>query len=84
MTRLATLKHLASKNADYGAAEACLTFEHDELTMKPTLDEQGRLIPREDYRLSTLNCSGEEFAVACMCSNLRYGKNQPYHAGLDF
>ena len=76
MTRLATLKHLCSKNADYGAAEAYLTFEHDEFTMKPTLDEQGRLIPREDYRLSTLNCGGEDFAVACMRSNLRYGKNQ--------
>ena len=73
---MATLKHLGSKNADYGAAEAYLTFEHDEFTMKPTLDEQGRLIPREDYRLSTLNCGGEDFAVACMRANLRYGKNQ--------
>ena len=73
---MATLKHLGSKNADYGAAEAYLTFEHDEFTMKPTLDEQGRLIPREDYRLSTLNCGGEDFAVACMRSNLRYGKSQ--------
>ena len=73
---MATLKHLGSKNADYGAAEAYLTFEHDEFTMKPTLDEQGRLIPREDYRLSTLNCGEEDFAVACMRSNLRYGKNQ--------
>ena len=34
--------------------------------MKPVLDETGRLIPREDYRLSTLNCDGEDFAVACM------------------
>ncbi len=51
-------------------------IEHDEFTMKPTLDEQGRLIPREDYRLSTLNCGEEDFAVACMRSNLRYGKNQ--------
>ena len=73
---MATLKHLGSKNADYGAAEVYLTFEHDEFTMKPTLDEQGRLISREDYRLSTLNCGGEDFAVACMRSNLRYGKNQ--------
>ncbi len=44
--------------------------------MKPVLDETGRLIPREDYRLSTLNCGGEDFAVACMRANLRYGKNQ--------
>ena len=33
-------------------------------------------IPREDYRLSTLNCGGEDFAVACMRANLRYEKNQ--------
>ncbi|MFR8604876.1 MAG: relaxase/mobilization nuclease domain-containing protein, partial [Agathobacter rectalis] len=73
---MATLKHINSKNADYGAAEQYLLFEHDEFTMKPVLDETGRLIPREDYRLSTLNCGGEDFAVACMRANLRYGKNQ--------
>ena len=76
MTLLATFKHISSKNADYGAAEAYLTFEHDEFTMKPTLDENGRLIPREDYRISSLNCGGEDFAVACMRANLRYEKNQ--------
>ena len=73
---MATLKHINSKNADYGAAEQYLLFEHDEFTMKPVLDETGRLIPREDYRLSTLNCGGEDFAVACMRANLRYEKNQ--------
>ena len=73
---MATFKHISSKNADYGAAEQYLTFEHDEFTMKPTLDENGRLVPREDYRLATLNCGDEDFAIACMRSNLRYGKNQ--------
>ena len=73
---MATLKRINSKNADYGAAEQYLLFEHDEFTMKPVLDETGRLIPREDYRLSTLNCGGEDFAVACMRANLRYEKNQ--------
>lgn len=33
---MATFKHISSKNADYGAAEQYLTFEHDEFTMKPT------------------------------------------------
>ena len=33
-------------------------------------------MPREDYRISTLNCGEDDFAVACMRSNLRYGKNQ--------
>ena len=73
---MAILKHISSKNADYGDAEKYLTFEHDEFTMKPTLDADGRLIPRADYRISSLNCDGEDFAVACMRSNLRYGKNQ--------
>ncbi len=26
--------------------------------MKPILDENGRLIPRDDYRISSLNCGG--------------------------
>ena len=73
---MAILKHISSKNADYGAAEQYLLVQHDEFTMKPVLDENGRLIPREDYRLSALNCNGEDFAVACMRANLRYGKNQ--------
>ena len=61
---LATFKHISTKNADYSAAEAYLTFEHDEFTMKPTLDENGRLIPRQDYRIATLNCGDEDFAIA--------------------
>ena len=73
---MATFKHISSKNADYGAAEQYLTFEHDEFTMKPVLDEKGRLVPRGDYRISALNCGGEDFAIACMRSNLKYGKNQ--------
>ena len=43
--------------------------------MKPTLDEAERLIPRQDYRLDTLNCGGEDFALSCIRANLRYGKN---------
>jgi hypothetical protein len=45
VTLLATLKHISSKNADYGAAEAISLFEHDEFTMKPVLDENGGLSP---------------------------------------
>ena len=73
---MATFKHISSKNADYGAAEQYLTFEHDEFTMKPTLDENGQIIPRTGYLISSLNCGGEDFAIACMRSNLKYGKNQ--------
>ena len=73
---LATFKHLSSKNVDYGAAEKYLLFEHDEFTNKPVFDESGRLIPRENCRFTTLNCGDEDFAIACMKSNLQYGKNR--------
>ena len=73
---MATFKHISSKNADYGAAEQYLTFEHDEFTMKPTLDGNGQIVPRTGYLISSLNCDGEDFAIACMRSNLKYGKNQ--------
>ena len=73
---MAILKHISSKNANYGDAEKYLTFEHDEFTMKPTLDGNGQLVIRDDYRISSLNCGEEDFAIACMRSNLKYGKNQ--------
>ena len=73
---LATFKHLSSKNADYAAAEKYLLFEHDEFTNKPVFDESGRLIPRENCRFATLNCGDDDFAIACMKSNLQYGKNR--------
>lgn len=72
---MATIKHISSKNADYGAAEQYLTFEHDAFTMKPVLDENGRMIPREDYRIDTVDCGGEDFAVACLRANMKYKKN---------
>ncbi len=70
---MATFIHISSKNADYGAAEQYLTFEHDEFTMKLTLDKNGRLVLRDDYRISSLNCGDEDFAIACMRSNLLPG-----------
>ena len=73
---MATFKHISSKNADYGAAEQYLTFEHDEFTMKPMLDKNGQIVPRTGYLISSLNCGDEDFAIACMRSNLHYGKNQ--------
>lgn len=87
MKPLATLKHLSSKNADYGVAEQYLTFEHDEFTGKPILDENGRLVPRQDYRISSLNCGEEDFAVSCsdevkeFCHGIRHeqGENCKCH-----
>ena len=72
---MATFKHINSKNARYSDAEKYLLFEHDEFTMRPILDDNGRLIPRQDYRIAALNCEGQDFAIACMRANLQYGKN---------
>ena len=72
---MATIKHLSSKNSDLGAAERYLIFQHDESSNKPVLDEFGHLIPREDYRIDTVLCGEEDFAIACMKTNLAYNKN---------
>lgn len=72
---LATIKHIASKNVNYGNAELYLTFQHDEFNMKPVLDEHGHYVPRESFLYQTLNCGDDDFAIACMKSNLEYGKN---------
>lgn len=72
---MATIKHISSKNADYGAAEQYLTFEHDEFNMKPVRDEAGRMVPREGYRIDTVNCGDEDFAISCLRANMQYKKN---------
>ena len=72
---MATIKHLSSKNSDLGAAERYLIFQHDESCNKPILDADGHLIPREDYRIDSVLCGDEDFAIACMKTNLAYNKN---------
>ena len=75
MNCMATLKHIASKNSDYSAAEAYLIYQHDEFTGKQLLDEQGRPMLRESYILDTLECGDFSFATACLLANRKYGKN---------
>ena len=53
MKPLATFKHISSKNANYGDAEKYLTFAHDEFTMKPTLDADGRLAQGAEFPKGT-------------------------------
>lgn len=72
---MATIKHLCSKNANYGDAESYLTFEHDEFSGKALRDKNGHLILREEYRMETLLCGEDDFAIACMRANLCYNKN---------
>jgi hypothetical protein len=72
---MATIKHVASKNADYSAAESYLIFQHDEYTGLPLLDENGNPLLRDAYLLSTLECGEEDFALACLRANRKYHKN---------
>ena len=72
---MATIKHLTSKNSNYAATESYLTFQHNEYTGLPILDEKGRPKLRDSYLLDTLECSESSFAMACLIANRKYGKN---------
>ena len=72
---MATIKHLSSKNSNYAAAENYLTFQHNEYTGLPILDEKGRPKLRDSYLLDTLECGESSFAMACLIANRKYGKN---------
>lgn len=73
---MAVIKHIASKNADYTAAERYLVFQHDEKTQKMLRDEEGYPIVRENYLLAGVNCDPYNFAAECRKVNKRYGKNK--------
>ena len=66
---MAILKHIASKNTDYGEAERYLIFQHDEYTQKPILDENGHMLIREEYYLDGINCDSFTFAAECQETN---------------
>ena len=76
---MAILKHIASKNADYGESERYLIFQHNEYTQKPVLDENGHMIIREEYYLDGVNCDPFTFAVECQETNAYFHKNQSYN-----
>jgi hypothetical protein len=73
---VAIIKHIASKNANYGAANLYLEYQHDKQTQRPILDEQGHYIPREESLISGILTTPEKFAVDCLKANLKYGQNQ--------
>ena len=74
---MAILKHIASKNADYGEAERYLIFQHDEYTQKPILDENGHMLIREEYYLDGINC--DPFTFAAECQETAPSRLQPLH-----
>lgn len=53
---MAVLKHIASKNADYGEAINYLLFQHNEENGKPILDEMGRMVLRTEYYMDGILC----------------------------
>ena len=75
-TRIIKTRVTEEEHADFMERLTAYGMNHDEFSGKPILDENGRLVPRQDYRIAALNCGGEDFAVACMRANLRYVKNQ--------
>ena len=75
---MAILKHIASKNADYGEAQRYLMYQYDELTNKPILDENGELILRKKYYMDGLNCDPFTFDMECRELNALYRKNESY------
>ena len=76
---MAVIKHIASKNADYGESERYLIFQHNEYTQKPVLDENRHMILRDEYYLDGLNCDPFTFASECQELNSYYHKNQNFN-----
>ena len=76
---MAVIKHIASKNADYGESERYLIFQHNEYTQKPILDDEGHMILRDEYYLDGLNCDPFTFASECQELNSYYHKNKNFN-----
>ena len=76
---MAVIKHIASKNADYGESERYLIFQHNEYTQKPILDDEGHMILRDEYYLNGLNCDPFTFASECQELNSYYHKNKKFN-----
>ena len=76
---MGVIKHIASKNADYGESERYLIFQHNEYTQKPILDDEGHMILRDEYYLNGLNCDPFTFASECQELNSYYHKNKKFN-----
>ena len=79
MISVAVIKHIASKNADYGESERYLIFQHNEYTQKPILDDEGHMILRDEYYLDGLDCDPFTFASECQELNSYYHKNKNFN-----
>ena len=73
---MAILKHLSSKNSDYGKALEYLMFQHNETTQQPLLDANGKKMLREEFYLDGINCDPFSFDKECEQVNGYFHKNQ--------
>ena len=74
---MAILKHIASKNADYGKSLEYLMFEHTE-SGSPVRNAEGDMIMREGFILDGINCSPYSYDKECEMLNAQVHKNQKY------
>lgn len=73
---MAILKHIKSRNTNYYDALEYLLFQHDEKTMEPLLDDQGRKMLRDEFYMDGLNCEALAFDKECKETNAFFHKNQ--------
>ena len=73
---MATVKHISSRNADYGQILDYLMFRFDERTGKPILGPEGEMLLREDYIVEGQLTEPSLFGIECMEINRRFGKNR--------
>lgn len=74
---MAILKHIASKNADYGKSLEYLMFEHTE-NGTPVRNAEGDMIMREQFILDGINCNPYSYDKECEMLNAQVHKNQKY------
>ena len=72
---MAIIKHIAVKNRYYSAAVEYLTCKFDEHTMKPLVDDKGRIMMRNSFLIEGINCEVDTFGAECIETNRFYGKN---------
>ena len=73
---MAVLKHISSRNGRYSDSVKYLTFQHNEFTNTPILDENGHMIPREELLIGGINILDVDmFSIECIRTNHMYGKN---------
>ena len=76
---MATVKHIKIKNQNYNATVQYLTYQHNEFTNKPILDEYGNMILRGEYIIDGINCSPFSFGRECSETNRAFNKNTGFN-----